>query len=122
MRRRGPDGGYCPQQLSVLRVVNHWVPFDSVSWERATQPKTTDSFQWFEAAIFDHRPDETASAVHLYKFDDTLDPYLWGAYEPVRRLDEWIARRQSYRLLEAYIPDRIGPEERSRPSGLEVGG
>jgi hypothetical protein len=95
--------------LSVLRVVNHYAPFDTLSWERAAEIKTTDSFQWFEAAIYHFNENETASAVHLYKFDASFDPYKWSTMTS----EEWVNYRESYRLLKVVIPEGLEPEQRS---------
>jgi hypothetical protein len=95
--------------LSVLRVVNQYVDFDQLSWEAAAEIKTTDSFQWFEAAIFHFNENQEASGVHLYKFDDTFDFFKWFYMTS----GEWIDYRESYRLLKVDIPNGITPVERS---------
>jgi hypothetical protein len=96
--------------MSLLRVVNHYVPFHELSWELAAEVKESESFRWFEAAIFHFHEEEKASAVHLYKFDDTFYPWMWGHVES----EEWIAHRESYRLYKMDIPPGLEREESSR--------
>lgn len=95
--------------ISVMRTVyvpESWADYDDSFWERSAIIKETETFQWFEATIWDN----DVSAVHLYKFDQTFDHHQWS----VLSSQDWVNYRESYRLLKVDIPKGLTQNERSR--------
>lgn len=97
--------------LSVLRVETNFADWDQLSWEQAAPIKETETFQWFEATIYEASQGENVpNAIHLYKFDDEFDPMLWFTLTS----EEWINYRESYVIARVNIPEGLDTEAKSR--------
>lgn len=79
--------------LRAVYVTPEWQSFDdSGGWSSAVMVRQSENLKYFEAAIWVEE-----RAIHLYEFDNSFDPFLLNDRTP----EQWVAHRESYRVMRA---------------------